>query len=93
MGPYHVTGVDEKICIILSYNNITERVTLDRVFLAPPGETEQLPNQTPTHRVIVVTDDATPHPGVTRRSVGAPDLSNDVEEPSEKMPSDNQGEG
>lgn len=38
-GPYLVTEVDDKICVILLYNNIDERVTLDIVVLAPQGAT------------------------------------------------------
>lgn len=90
--PYEVTEVDENTCVIVSDNNITERVTLDRVVLAPQGATEQLPDQPPPDRGIFITEDVPTTPGVITHSVGVPNVSNDSEEPSAQFPSEiNQG--
>lgn len=34
-GPYNVTEVDVKTCVIFRENNVTERISLNRLVLAP----------------------------------------------------------
>lgn len=53
---YFVTKVYDKICVILRYDDVTERITLDRVVLAPQSEDHNFRSSQATKRPQTVKD-------------------------------------
>lgn len=95
-GPHTVTEVNEKTCVILRNVNISERISLDRIVLAPEVGTLELRNTVETKwsqlclkkvwkihtkTLIVPQDDTTNTQGVvTRETIAPSDSTEDVAE-------------
>lgn len=100
-GPHKDTEKDDKICVILGDNNVTERITLDRIVLAPQVELPQhndaeeagqpqgidVPiRSTNEGKGILMDNDHKEHPGIITRSMVKESQSDTRETEKETIP-------
>lgn len=90
-GPYNVTEVDEKASVILIEKNVTERISLDRVVLAPQDhstivggqetnksrELKVLSHETDEYRGLAVQEETARSPGVITWSMDTKESQSD----------------